>query len=243
MDSLFIEYMMDELSILNNTDPTEEYYSEGAAYDFLNSVLSFFQRLINDLVTFGKKVKNDISSIIQKKQVHLKLKTLKKELNEQKDDGVKKIKMVDVYDYIDIYQTYEKKITKKLNTLSKGNFKTRENMLSVVENIESDLDEMDEKLDKILSNKVTVSINDAIKYVEDNLSGKSKVEVCFVDACHKIKDVSINVEHVIKDQSYRSDGDFKKEYASCIKRITSKASKKISKGFSKFIFAIVATFA
>ena len=236
---IFLECIMDELSVFCNLTEERYIYQEMTVYDILNNASSFFKRLMNDLLTFGKKVKSDVQSFIDKQAVRSKLKKLKKELELQKTD----VKMVDVDEYIDVYKSYEGKILKRLNFLAKGNFKHRDRMISYADKLEKDIDEMNNELERIMSNKVKISIRDAIKYVEDNLSGKSNIEAVYVDACHKLNDMRIEVEHSLKDQALRTDDSFTNEYVGRVKRITTKASKQIGKSYSKAVFTLVAIFA
>lgn len=242
MDTLFMEYAISELSILNQTKDSE-YYGEGAVYDVLDDILSFIQRIINDLISFGKRVKNDIDSLIQKKEVRSKLKKLKQELSEKKEDGVKKVSMIDVESFISYYKSYENKIINKLCVLSRGNFKTKKKMEAIISDIENDLDDMDDKLQSTLDNRVVVPITKAIKYVEDNLSGSNEVEKKFVEVTHSLKEVSINAERVIKNATLNSDKMLQKNYVSGIKKITKKTSNVTGKWMRKFVMCVVFFFA
>lgn len=242
MDTLFMEYTISELSILNQTNEYD-YYGEGAVYDVLDDILTFIQRIVNDLVAFGKRLKNDVDSLIQKKEVRSKLKELKKELKEQKEDGVKKVSMIDVESFIQYYKTYENKLMKKLASLSRGNFKTREKMESVIADIENDLEDMNRELQDTIDNRITVPITKAIEYVEDNLNGTNEIEKKFVEVTHGLKDIAINAERVIKNASFSSDESLKREYASGIKRVTKKISNIFSKWFQKFVMCVVFFFA
>lgn len=242
MDTLFMEYTISELSILNQTNEYE-YYGEGAVYNVLDDIFTFIQRIVNDLVSFGKKLKNDVDSLIQKKEVRAKLKKLKEELKEKTDEGVKKVSMIDVEEFIRYYNRYENKITKKINALSRGNFKTKGKMEAVILDIENDLDEMNDVLQDTLEKRIVVPINKAISYVEDNLNGSNEVEKKFVEATHALKEISINAERVIKNSSLSSDEDLKKEYVGGIKKVTKKISNVFSKWFQKFVMSVVFFFA
>ena len=176
MNPYFIEMMMDEMKIFS--DINDEYVSEATTYSVLDEISSFFSRLLNDLISFGKRVKEDVKAIIQKKSVNIRLKQLKKELQEQKGEGVKKVKMVDVDEYIETFKSYEKEVVKKVNKLIDGNFKRRDKIITKSDELESLIEQMNSDLDYILKNKVTVSINDAIRYVEENISGKSNISDC-----------------------------------------------------------------
>ena len=189
MNPYFIEMMMDEMKIFS--DINDEYVSEATTYSVLDEISSFFRRLLNDLISFGKRVKEDVKAIIQKKSVNIRLKQLKKELQEQKGEGVKKVKMVDVDEYIETFKSYEKKVVKKVNKLIDGNFKRRDKIITKSDDLESLIEQMNSDLDYILKNKVTVSINDAIRYVEENISGKSNAEKVYVDICHDVRDIQI----------------------------------------------------
>ena len=242
MDTLFMEYTISELSILNQTNEYE-YYGEGAVYNVLDDILTFIQRIVNDLVSFGKKLKNDVDSLIQKKEVRAKLKKLKEELKEKTDEDVKKVSMIDVEEFIRYYNRYENKITKKINVLSRGNFKTKGKMEAVILDIENDLDEMNNVLQDTLEKRIVVPINKAISYVEDNLNGTNEVEKKFVETTHALKEISINAERVIKNSSLSSDEDLKKEYVAGIKKVTKKISNVFSKWFQKFVMSVVFFFA
>lgn len=240
MNPYFMEMMIDELKIFSNID--DEYVCEASTYSILDEISSFFNRLINDLISFGKRIKEDVKSFIQKKTVNIKLKQLKKELQEQKGNGVKKVKMVDVDQYIDTYKSYEKSIIRQVHKLVDGNFKHRENMIDRSDKLDKLLGDMTDELDYILKNKVTVSINDAIRYVEENISGKSNVEKVYVDICHEIRDLQIKAEHALKDQSLRTENNIAKKHVGFIRRIITKITRPFAKAYQKIVFAIVAFF-
>ena len=242
MEQLFMEYTINELSILNRTK-ADDVFQEGTVYNILDDILSFFQKIINDLVCFGKKVKNDVDSLIKKKEVRLKLKKLKEELAQKDESGVKKVSMIDVEDFVQYYSSYEKKIMKKMETLSRGNFKTKDQLDRVADDIESDLDDMAEVLQEVVDNRITVKIQDAIKYVEDNLTGKNEVEKQFVEATHKLKDISLNVERILKNSATKPDEYYQSHYVGRIKKVTRKISSTIGKWWSKFIMCVVFFFA
>ena len=152
MNPYFIEMMMDEMKIFS--DINDEYVSEATTYSVLDEISSFFSRLLNDLISFGKRVKEDVKAIIQKKSVNIKLKQLKKELQEQKGEGVKTVKMVDVDEYIETFKSYEKKVVKKVNKLIDGNFKRRDKIITKSDDLDSLIEQMNSDLDYILKNKV-----------------------------------------------------------------------------------------
>ena len=240
MNLYFIEMMMDEMKIFS--DINDEYVSEATTYSVLDEISSFFSRLLNDLISFGKRVKEDVKAIIQKKSVNIKLKQLKKELQEQKGEGVKTVKMVDVDEYIETFKSYEKKVVKKVNKLIDGNFKRRDKMITKSDELESLIEQMNSDLDYILKNKVTVSINDAIRYVEENISGKSNAEKVYVDICHEVRDIQIKAEHYLKDQSLRTDSDIARKHVGFVRRIIQKITRPFAKAYQKIVFAIVAFF-
>lgn len=240
MNPYFIEMMMDEMKIFS--DINDEYVSEATTYSVLDEISSFFSRLLNDLISFGKRVKEDVKAIIQKKSVNIKLKQLKKELQEQKGEGVKTVKMVDVDEYIETFKSYEKKVVKKVNKLIDGNFKRRDKIITKSDDLESLIEQMNSDLDYILKNKVTVSINDAIRYVEENISGKSNAEKVYVDICHEVRDIQIKAEHYLKDQSLRTDSDIARKHVGFVRRIIQKITRPFAKAYQKIVFTIVAFF-
>ena len=240
MNPYFIEMMIDEMKIFS--DINDEYVSEATTYSVLDEISSFFSRLLNDLISFGKRVKEDVKAIIQKKSVNIRLKQLKKELQEQKGEGVKKVKMVDVDEYIETFKSYEKKVVKKVNKLIDGNFKRRDKIITKSDDLESLIEQMNSDLDYILKNKVTVSINDAIRYVEENISGKSNAEKVYVDICHEVRDIQIKAEHYLIDQSLRTDSDIARKHVSFVRRIIQKITRPFAKAYQKIVFTIVAFF-
>lgn len=242
MNHLFMEYSLEEYSILNRTKE-DEIFQEGAVYNILDDILAFFQRIINDLVCFGKKVKNDVDSLIKKREVRLKLKKLKEELKTKENEGIKKVSMIDVESFVNYYTSYERKIMKKLETLSRGNFKKRTKFEKVADDIETDLEDMSDALQECVDNRIKVNIDEAIRYVEDNLNGQNEVEKKFVEVTHKLKDVSLTVERVIKNSSNKEDESYKRAYVGRLKRITRKISSTIGKWWSKFVMCVVFFFA
>ena len=150
--------------------------------------------------------------------------------------------MVDVDEYIETFKSYEKKVVKKVNKLIDGNFKRRDKMITKSDNLESLIEQMNSDLDYILKNKVTVSINDAIRYVEENISGKSNAEKVYVDICHEVRDIQIKAEHYLKDQSLRTDSDIARKHVSFVRRIIQKITRPFAKAYQKIVFAIVAFF-
>lgn len=242
MESMFLECMMDQLSIFSDLTEERYVYQETTIYDLLDKLASFFKRLTNDLLAFGKRVKSDIQAFIDKQSIRIKLKKMKNELNVQNDNGVRYVKMVDVDEYLDTYKSYEVKLIKQLDFFAKGNFKTREKMICFADKLENDLDAMEKDLERIVKNKVKISIKDAIRYVDENLNGKSNAEAIYVDACHKLNDIRIKVEHSLRDQALRTDTSFSNEYMGIFKRTTTKITKKIAKAYSKIVLCIFAYF-
>lgn len=242
MNALILDCTLGELSILNDIDENE-YYSEGAVYDVLNDLVSFIQKMINNIVAFAKKLKNDVSSLIKKKEVHFKLRQLKKDLQEQKANGSKKVQMVDVPSYVRYYDSCYMKIKKKLNTLSRGNFKSKRKLEAVASSIEDDLNDMEEELQYILHNKIQVPIDVAIKYVEDNLKGTNTMEKDFIEITHELKNVGITMEKNLKNISLTDDEKIAKEHVSLIKRVIRKISSVFGKFWQKIVMAVVFFFA
>ena len=242
MEPLFLEYTVEELSILNNVTESD-FYTEGAVYNVLDDLMAFIGKIINNIIAFGKKLKNDVDALIQKKEVRMKLKKLKSELSNKQDKGIKKVQMIDVQSYVNYYDRYSKLLMKKMRTLAKGNFKSKRKLESVVESIQQDLDDMNESLDYIMHNRINVPIKKAIQYVEDNLNGNSTIEKDFVEITHELKNCGIIVEKSMKNATLTRDEKIKKEHVSCLKRVINKITSTLGKFWQKFVMAVVFFFA
>lgn len=252
MKLLMMEYEISHLSILNDYD--DSLILEGTVYDILDDIISFIDKIIQNMIAFAKKLKNDVDSMIQKKQVRFKLNKLKKELEEQQSDGVKKVSMIDVESFVSYYKSYSSVIMRKAKILARGNFKTKDKLERHIDDLQTDIDDMNEELERCIKHRKTVSIKKAIEYVEDNLSGRNPIEAEFVNVQHQLKELEIDVKKYLNIAMNTSSDNLRRNYVSkpdafantvisSLKSSIGKIGSFFGKWFSKFVMAVVFFFA
>lgn len=220
-----------------------ELITETSLYDMTLAISQYIQKVINDIVAFVKSVKSDIVSLARRRDVVHKLKELKKTLQNQKDLGIKKIM---IFDYKNYATKYNKMVTDNLKdfaVLLKKKYKYKSEIEMAMNKFEQTLTKRDKELDEAYEKKVLMDINEAISYVEQNLSGKISIESTLQDATSEMNRLRIESERIFKNIRLSEESEIRSTYVGSVRRSLTRVSKSCSKGFKKFVVRVVCLFA
>lgn len=157
-------------------DMVENHYvTESARNSLWTQFKKFFAKIILALKDFSKELKTKLEHTINEKRIKQKLKSMRQELQEKRERGTETVEMIDYEGMLDVFNQYYKSLISYAKKFAKVKY-------TKVWQIDDDLKEFNnqvENFNAVLENasnkKVRWHINKAIKFVEDELDGKSNV--------------------------------------------------------------------
>lgn len=218
------------------------YYTEKTKNKMSVKIKQFFARIIVGIQSFIKEIQMKIDSVVREKQIKKRMKEFKELLAIEQLKGKNNIKMMDVF-------SYEKKFLKMNDSLREYIDRSSKMDYRSIEQFDRDLQKFDEivkkyesELNNIESNKIEISIEEASKFVEDNINGNSKVIHTLNDAItefQKMQQVILTMEtkRIVMGE------DMIPKRISYIQRLIIKFLTFIKNKVVKFIMTVVFIFA
>ena len=231
-----------ESAIFTYTDDllTNHYVTEAVKDSLWTKLKKFFTKMILSIKSFIKELQLKIEYAVKEKQIKEKLTQMRKELKE-KQLTQKTVQMVDYWTVKKIFNEYYKDLSKYAKKFAKVKYtKTWQ--------IEDDLEEFDKLMDKcnkdleaMTNKKITVDIEKALDFVEDELRGKSEILSSLNDA---IRDFS-EMDQISNEMRTKMDvlgADVIPKHVGFIQRMVNGIAGFIRRWTVKFIMGVVYIF-
>ena len=161
------------------------YVKESSQNKFWESVKKFFAELILSFKKFTNMITLKVNTVINsglKKRLHAKLEMERKK-------GTRTIEIIDMEKYKDTYLDMVSDLWTYGKRIERANYKTVDQIDRDLEKFNSIADKYDKKLDEIASKKVTYRLDRAIKFVENEINGKSKVTATLDEAMEEFNNM------------------------------------------------------
>lgn len=214
------------------------YVKESSQNKFWESVKKFFAELILSFKKFTNMITLKVNTVINsglKKRLHAKLEMERKK-------GTRTIEIIDMEKYKDTYLDMVSDLWTYGKRIERANYKTVDQIDHDLEKFNSIADKYDKKLDEIASKKVTYRLDRAIKFVENEINGKSKVTATLDEAMEEFNNMKNAAKLLETKRNILGQGIIPK-HVNIIKRIANKLSSFVRKHVVKFIRITVFLFA
>lgn len=228
----------------------DELVTESVSDSFAVKTKRFFVNLIAMIRRFIDDIKAGVESKSRELHYRNSLKEKRKTLEKAKEEGKKKVIMTDMKTVIKTYND----AYKELSGLAKKFVSMK---YTDIDDLDKDLDKFTElneklskKIDDSLDKTITVDIDEAIKFIDKELSGNSFVYDKLNELITDIKTIERDVESTYFRRDYLGNGIITErkvgplqKIGSSIQRITSAISAFVKKWVVRIVFAVVFTFA
>ena len=230
---------------LNNaiTDYELEFYEnhyikESSQNKFWESVKKFFADLITTFKKFTNTITQKVESVINsglKKRLHSKLEMERKK-------GTRYIEIADMEKYKSRYLDMVYDLWNYGKRIQRANYKTIEQINSDLEKFNSIVDKYEKELDAIAAKKVKYKVDKAIRFVEGEINGTSKVTMTLTEAMEEFNAMKLAAENLELRRNVLGK-DIIPKHVGIIKRLANRISSFVRKHVVKFIRITVFLFA
>lgn len=211
-----------------------------------DSLLDKFKKFIADIVASLQNLKSSIqtkvSSKVREASFQMKLKKFQEELKSQKENGIRKIEMIDVEDLCSSYCDMVDDLQKTMKKLSKMNYKSIERIDADLDDFYKTVDVYEKELDGIMNKKKKFPIDVVLKFVNSELSGNSDTMKTLNDSITVFKQMENDV-HLIETREAILGPVLITRHVGLIRRIINKFNAFIKKWTVRIISSVVFLFA
>lgn len=227
-------------SICSYTEKFESTHliTESEKDTLITSIKKFFANLIATIKNFINEIKVETNRKRRNIDSDFQLHKLYKKLKEAKENGSTKVQVSDVWSIEKTYLEAVKEMKSIAINFSKMNYKR-------VSEIDDDLvkfnkiyDKWDVQLTKINDKKIIVDINKMINFVEDEISGRSKVTDSINDCMTLIEQMESDCS-LIATKSEILGPDIIPKHVSFLRKISTSITLFIKKWIVKVISTVV----
>ncbi len=251
VDEIFSLYLVETDRINEEFDIAlckfaEELYegnvSESVSEPFGSSVKKFFANLITAIRNYINKLKNYITKTGRELSYTAKLSEMEKSIRKAKEEGKTKVTMLN-YDLIrSEYENMCADFRKYGRKFVKMKYTSTLDIDRDLNEFESLAEKWDKRMEKVCNEKKTMSIDEALKFVENEKRGYTHVFDSLNESIQQIDEIS----HVAEETSRRVGtlgSDIIPKHVGLLKKIANTISNKVTKFASKTIAINVLLFA
>ena len=214
------------------------YLTENDKRSLVSKVRDFFNKLINIISTFMKKIQLKIDDFIRSNKVDLDLISKKSYLEDLKKKGKTHIITMDFNKCKNIYLNAVDELWESVERMTKLKYDNGDQIEQDIENFKKILKKWDEKLEEVYQIKITVPIDQALKFVDNELHNKSQVFQTIRECETKLKEIQIKVESV--ESLYNASGDnIIPKKVNMLKKVCNNITNFIRKHVAKILAVII----
>ena len=211
---------------------------ESEKTSLIGKIKIFFADLVAAFQNFISAIKNKVSSKVREESYKAKLESLHKELREKSQNGEKKIKVENIWLLEHTYFEACEDLKKEAKRLCKMKYKYTRDIDKDIEVFNKKLKKYETAIEDCKGEMITVSISEMLDFVENEISGRSRIFKSLND--------NINVLNQMKDDvilvATRTDmlgADIIPKHVSFLKKVIISITNFIRKTASKIISRIV----
>ena len=217
-------------------------FTESVSEPFGSSIKKYFSNLITAVRNFINKMKNYFSSNAREASYIHTLNAMEKSIRKAKEEGKKKVTMPD-YRYIrSEYDIMVKDLKKYGKKFTKMRYTSTIDIDNDLEDFSRAMDRWDKRMNRVLKSTVTMSVDDALRFVENEKRGYTHVFDGLNDCIQTIDEL----RHVAVETAKRVGtlgSDVIPKHVNFLRRVANAISKKITNFASKTIAVNVLLFA
>jgi hypothetical protein len=198
----------------------------------------FIADIINSLQNLKSQIQLEVDRKIRSAEIDNKLRKLHKEMKEKQSSGVSEVEVIDCW-------TLRDKYLECVNDLKKYAKKFSEMKYTRTSDIDNDLAEFNSKVDsyskeieELTNKKIKVPINKMIDFVEDEISGRSRILVSLDDAVTIFKQMQQDAK-VIETRKDILGPDIIPKHMGLLRKVSVKISSFIKRWVVKIISTVV----
>lgn len=153
----------------------ESYITEAEKDTFIVKVKKFFADLISSFKMFMKSIKTEVGKAVRTASTDNELHKMYNQLKKKKAEGVKNVKVMDVWTLQEAYVRDAEDLMKLAKKFSNKNYKTVIELENDIADFNTKFDRYEKELEELEKKVVTVSIDKMIAFVEAEISNRSKI--------------------------------------------------------------------
>lgn len=220
----------------------EHYISEKTEDTLWTSLKKFFTILIVSIKDYIKELSIKIEYTIREKQLKNKLKKIREEILDAKNKGKHEIEIMDFWNYRNKYLELNKKLKKYANSFSKIKYTKTWQIEEDMEKFNNIINEYSEIMVDASQETITVNINIALDFVEDEIRGKSEVLKTLNDSMQLFEEMH-RIAGNLRTKMDILGADVIPKHVNFIQKIANSISSFVRRFVTKFIMTVVFLFA
>jgi len=205
---------------------------------FIVKINKFFADLINGFQNFKAQIQLELDRRIRATEIDAKLRKMHTQMKAQKNVGVDKVEVVDCWTLRDKYLECVNKLRKYAKKFSEMKYKRTSEIDNDLAEFNKLVDKYSDEIAELTDKKITVDIQKMIDFVEDEISGRSRVLVSLDDAVTILKQMKQDAL-VLETRKDILGPDIIPKHMGFIRQIATKISAFIKKWAVKIITTIV----
>ena len=233
-----------ESAIFAYTDEllTNHYVTEAVKTSLWTNVKQFFTKIILAMKDFIKELQIKIEYAISEKQIRNKLTELRQSIKDKKYEGAKSIEMIDYWEMKRTFTKYYDDLSKYAKKFSKVKYTKTWQIEDDLEEFDKMLNNCNRELESISNKKISVSIEKALDFVEDEIRGKSEIFKSLNDSLRDFEEVQRNADN-LKTKMTILGADVIPKHVNFIQKMINGISSFVRKWAVKIIMKVVFAFA
>lgn len=221
-------------------------FTEKQSASFFEQIDRFFRGIIASMRRFAESITQQAAAKVRTKQMKAALRQLNATLHTKKAAGAKKVEMIDFWTLDKLFDSYYRKMKSMADKLIQNRYKHLKELDADLSAFMKLADEADKEIASCMDQKIEVSINKAISFCEDQITGRDQTFNRLNNTIQEIEDMERGVIK-IKDERDIKGMDILPEKGGIIRRMITRLSKFITntvgKRLAKGIAAVVFLFA
>ena len=175
---------------------TNHYVTEAVKETLWDRVKQFFTKLILSFRNFMKELETKIEYTIREKQIKHKLTSIRSELKEKKDSGIRNTEIVDYWSMKKIFKKNYDTVIAYAKKFSKVKYTKTWQIEDDLNDFNKLMEKINKELEDASNKKVKMSINKALDFVEDEIRGKSEILKTINDSIREFSEIEQLAENL-----------------------------------------------
>lgn len=238
VSNIFDTSIMDTLTTESSSNSLE-YITEKTATNVFGKLKQMMLSLIEALKKFRRSISEKVAAEVRSKQMKQKIRDLHAKAEQYKKEGKTTIKMTD-------WEGVEQTISESYKSLSKLAKRICTKRYTHLSYIDTDVEQFDKLLTTVNQNveeafnkKIEVPVDRAMKFAENQITGKDDMFSFIDDALKDIEEMSRCVDHVENMRNIKG-ADYLAKRATGIRKTTIKLSKFVNHTVGRKVAKLVA---
>ena len=215
-------------------------FSEATAVTIFDKIENFFKSIIRTLERYKDKISLYVQDKVTRNNMKKSLRAFYTKMEQERENGKKTVEMMDVWNLCDVVVASHKELARQTKKIAKMNYKHTSEMDADINRFMKTMDEYEKSVSEAMNEKTTVSIDKAIKFVEDQITGHGMLMTTMSDGIREIKEIELEVMK-LKDKREIYGADVLPEKISAIRRVTTKFSQFLSKTVGAAVAKLIAS--